>query len=113
MNRRDMLLAATGALASAAAGSAFARTGGAPLPPIGGSSGATSGASCALIPVQPAPRSYRGVREICMKRFFPSQVGGAGQSLDMLLQAGQLERHRARVGLVEQQQVHHQLRLHG
>lgn len=88
MNRRELLLATTGALATAASGSALGMSGRGLLPLVGtATSAALSGASCALIPVQPAPRSYRGLREICMKRFFPSEVGGAGQleylSLDL------------------------------
>lgn len=89
MNRRELLLATTGALASAASGSALGMSGGGLLPLMGAatSAAAVGGTSCALIPVQPAPRVFRGLREIRMKRFFPSQVGGAGQleylSLDL------------------------------
>lgn len=89
MNRRDMLLATTGALASAASGPAFGMHGSGLLPLLGGASAAVAagGPGCALIPVQPAPRAAGILSEICLKRFFPSRVAGPGQlehlSLDL------------------------------
>jgi hypothetical protein len=92
MNRRELLLATTGALASAASGSALGMSGTGLLPLIGGgTAAATVGASCALFPVQPAPRMYAGMREICMKRFFPSLVEGAGQLEQLTLDLQMLD----------------------
>ncbi len=78
MNRRELLLATTGALASAASGSALGMSGSSLVPLLGAASSAASvGAACALIPVQPVARATAGMRELCVKRFFPSLAGGA------------------------------------
>ena len=72
MNRRELLLATTGALASAASGSALGMSGSSLVPLLGAASSAASvGAACALIPVQPVARATAGMRELCVKRFFP------------------------------------------
>lgn len=86
MNRRDLLLATSGALVCAASGNVLAMNG------RGLPSASTAGAfssDCSLIPIQPAPANAAGLREIRLRRFFPSQTDGPGQleylSIDLQL----------------------------
>lgn len=86
MNRRDLLLASSGILACAASGSALGMSSGL----LGASPDAAARNSrCALIPMQPAMGPMAESREICVQRFYPSEVEGPGQlehlSLDLQL----------------------------
>lgn len=85
MNRRDLLLASSGVLAGAASGSAFG------MSDLFGASTDTAARHrrCALIPMQPAQGPFADLREICLRRFYPSEIDGPGQlehlSLDLQL----------------------------
>lgn len=95
MNRRDLLLATSGALACAVSGSAFGMRGGSL--PSATTGAAAFGVACALIPIQRAPHNATDTREICLKRFFPSEVEGPGQlehlSLDLQLLDDRFQPH--------------------
>ncbi len=72
MNRRNLLLATSGALVCAASG----LNAGALLGPAESSTGSGFGNACALIPVQRVRQGNAGLHEISLKRFFPRQVDG-------------------------------------
>lgn len=86
MNRRDLLLASSGVLVVGASGSAF----GMPSGFLGAAADAGARDSrCALIPLQAAAGPVPDLREICLQRFYPSEVDSPRQlehlSLDLQL----------------------------
>lgn len=93
MNRRDLLLAASAALACTATG---------PVRAMNGRGGAVSssvdafGTDCSLLPVRPASGQASG-REIALLRFFPDQTDRPNRieslALDLLLQDDRWQTH--------------------